>query len=293
MIAGYRRELSVAAAYSLLLLFLAVAAPQFFSPDALRALVVRNAPVLVAAIGMTLVILCRQIDISVGSQFCICGVVAGLIAKTGLPIPLVAVGTLLAGAVMGAVNGVLVAGLGLPSIVVTLATLVIGRESLRYVREGAFVRDLPPGFQWFGVGQAKGQWAVVAIALVALLIFAWALRNLAAGRAVYATGSDSEAARLAGIRPQVVIVATFVSMGALACLAALLNAVRFPVVDPRTRAMASSSRSSPRPWSVARRSRVGAARCSGPSLAWPCSARSVRPSSSLAPSPSGRRRSRG
>ena len=146
----------MAAAYFLLLLFLAVAAPRFFLPDALRALVVRNAPVLVAAVGMTLVILCRQIDISVGSQFCICGVVAGLIAKAGLPIPLVALGTLLAGAVMGAANGVLVAGLGLPSIVVTLATLVIGRESLRYVREGEFVRDLPPGFQWFGAGPGDG-----------------------------------------------------------------------------------------------------------------------------------------
>jgi rhamnose transport system permease protein len=234
MMRGYRRELSVAAAYLLLLLFLAVAAPRFFLPDALRALVVRNAPVLVAAIGMTLVILCRQIDISVGSQFCICGVVAGLVAKAGLPIPLVALGALLAGAVMGAANGLLVAGLGLPSIVVTLATLVIGRESLRYVREGEFVRDLPPGFQWFGLGQANGQWAVVAVALVALAVFAWGLRNLAAGRAVYATGSDTEAARLAGIRPRGVVFATFVMMGVLAGLAALLNAVRFADVDPNS-----------------------------------------------------------
>jgi rhamnose transport system permease protein len=231
---GYRRELSVTAAYLLLLLFLAVAAPRFFLPDALRALVVRNASVLVAAVGMTLVILCRQIDISVGSQFCICGVVAGLLARGGVPIAGVTLGTLLAGGVMGAANGALVAGLGLPSIVVTLATLVIGRESLRYVREGEFVRDLPPSFQWFGLGQAKGQWLVVAIALAVFLAFAWSLRNLAAGRAVYATGSDTEAARLAGIRPRRVVFATFVTMGALAGLAALLNAVRFADVDPNS-----------------------------------------------------------
>ena len=55
---------------------------------------VSNAPVLVAAVGMTLVILCRQIDISIGSLFSICGVVAGLLAKAGLPIALVALGTL-------------------------------------------------------------------------------------------------------------------------------------------------------------------------------------------------------
>ena len=128
----------------------------------------------------------------------------------------------------------LVARLGLPSIVVTLATLVIWRESLRYAREGEFVRNLPAGFQWFGMGQNAGQWIVVSIALVVFAAFAWGLRNLAAGRFVYATGSDPEAARLAGIRPRRVIFAVFVTMGTLAALAALLNAVRFADVDPNS-----------------------------------------------------------
>jgi len=232
MMERYRRELSVALAYAALLLVLAVAAPRFYRPDPLRAFVVSNASVLVAAVGMTLVILCRQIDISIGSIFSICGVVAGLLAQAGLPIALVGLGTLVAGGGMGAINGVLVARLGLPSIVVTLATLVIGRESLRYVREGEFVRNLPPGFQWFGAGQGAGQWLVVSIALAVFALFAWGLRHLAAGRAVYATGSDPEAARLAGIRPRGVIFGVFVVMGALAGLAALLNAVRFADVDP-------------------------------------------------------------
>ncbi|HEX8200958.1 MAG TPA: ABC transporter permease [Isosphaeraceae bacterium] len=231
-IGRYRRELSVAAAYAAVLLVLAVAAPRFYRPEQMRALVVSNASVLVAALGMTLVILCRQIDISIGSQFSICGVVAGLLAKSGLPMPAVAVGTLLAGAGMGAVNGAFVAGLGLPSIVVTLATLVVWREALRYVREGEFVRDLPGGFQWFGAGGSVGPWLVVAIALAVFVAVAWALRNLAAGRAVYATGSDLEAARLAGIRPRRVVFGVFAAMGALAGLAALLNAVRFADVDP-------------------------------------------------------------
>src|SRR5437762_2147850 len=134
MIGRYRRELSVAAAYVALLAILAVTAPRFFLPEPLRALVVSNASVLVAAVGMTLVILCRHIDISIGSQFSVCGVVAGLLARAGLPIPLVALGAVAAGGGMGALNGALIAGLGLPSIVVTLATLVIGRESLRFLR---------------------------------------------------------------------------------------------------------------------------------------------------------------
>ena len=181
---------------------------------------------------MTLVILCRHIDISIGSQFSICGVVAGLLARTGLPIPLVGLGAVLAGGLMGSVNGALVAGLGLPSIVVTLATLVIGREAIRFFREGEFVRDLPPSFQWFGAGQSMGQWVVVTIAVLGFAIFAWSMHNLAAGRAVYATGSDPEAARLAAIRPRRVVFGVFVVMGALTGLAALLNAVRFVDVDP-------------------------------------------------------------
>ena len=234
MIARYRREFSVAIAYVLVLAFMAVLAPRFFQARPLADFAVKNASVLVAALGMTLVILARQIDISVGSQASVCAVAAGLLAKAGLPMPVVGIGTLLAGAGLGAINGLLVAGLGLPSIVVTLATLVILRESLRYLREGEFVRGIPSGFQWFGMGQGAGQWLVVGIAVAVFLGFAWGMRHLAAGREVYATGSDPEAARLAGIRPRWVVFSVFVAMGALAGLYALLNAVQFPAVDPKT-----------------------------------------------------------
>jgi len=228
------REGSVAAAWLGLLAILAVAAPRFFRPAPLESTLVSTAPILVAAVGMTLVILSRQIDISIGSQFAVCGVCAGLLAQAGWPMPIVALGAVLVGAAFGACNGFLVAGLGLPSIVVTLATMVIGRESLRYVRQGAFVSNLPDGFQWFGAGQASGQWLILGIAALVFLAFGWGLRHLAAGRAVYATGSDPEAARLAGIRPQRVTFGVFVILGALSGLAALLSAVRFVDVDPNS-----------------------------------------------------------
>lgn len=234
MIGRYKRELSVALTYAALLTVMAVANPDFFKPDQLRAYSVTLALVLVAAVGMTLVIVARQIDISVGSQFSVCGVVAGLLARAGVPMPLVGLGTLAAGALLGSVNGALVAGLGLPSIVVTLATLVVLRESLRWAREGAFVRDLPANFQWFGLGQGVGPWVILGVAFLVFAVFAWSMRNLAAGRAVYATGSDPEAARLAGVRPKRVVFGVFVTMGALAGLASLLNAVRFVEVDPNS-----------------------------------------------------------
>jgi rhamnose transport system permease protein len=230
----HRRELSVALALSLLLLTLAVAAPRFFRPEQVRGLLASNAPMLVAAVGMTCVILCRNIDISIGSQFSVCGVIAGLLAKTGLPMPVVGLGTLLAGAGMGAVNGAIIVGLGVPSIVVTLATMVIVRETLRYAREGEFVRHLPAGFQWLGAGPADGPWLVALVALAVFAASAWALRNLAAGRALYATGSNPEAARLVGIRTGHVVFGAFVAMGLLTALAALLNAIRFADIDPNS-----------------------------------------------------------
>jgi rhamnose transport system permease protein len=228
----YQREISVAIAYAALLAVLAVAAPAFYQGDKLPQILVSSAPVLVAAVGMTLVILARHIDISIGSQFSICGVLAGWLAQSGLPMGLIVPVTLAAGAGLGAINGFFVAVLGLPSIVVTLATLVILRESLRWAREGEFIRNLPDGFQWFGAGQGAGQGLILGIALAVFVAFAIGLKYLAAGRAVYATGSDSEAARLAGIRPGRVVFRVFLVMGTLSGLAALLNAVRFPDVDP-------------------------------------------------------------
>ena len=232
VIMRYRREISVAVALLVVLGVLAVAAPSFFRGNQLPSIAVENAGVLVAAVGMAIVILAREIDISIGSMLSICGVAAGLLAKSGVPMPLVAAATMAIGGLLGVVNGVFVAGLGLPSIVVTLATMKIFAESLRWWREGEFVSNLPPDFQWFGCGQQVGQWIVVGVALAVFLLFAWALRFLKAGRAVYATGSDPAAAWLVGVRPRRVTFWVFVLMGALTGLAAVLDAVRLPQVDP-------------------------------------------------------------
>jgi len=146
--------------------------------------------------------------------------------------PVVGIVTVLVGATMGSINGLLVADLGLPSIVVTLATMVIFRESLRWIRQGQFVNDLPDNFQWFGLSQRMGQWTLLLAAAAAFFSAAFMLRWIAGGRTVYAVGSDLEAARLAGIRPRRVVFWIFVILGGLVGLAALLNGVRSPDVDP-------------------------------------------------------------
>lgn len=230
----YVREISVAAAYSLLLLILLICAPRFFTTGEFREVLVGHAPLLVAAIGMTLVILAREIDISIGSQLSICCILAGTLSRAGWSMPLVILATLCAGVAMGMINGVLVAFLQIPSIVATLATLVIWREGKRWWNQGEMIQNLRPDFQWFGLSQTGGKWAQVLVAIGIFILLALAMRFISAGRAVYAVGSDCEAARLAGIRPKRVTFTVFAVMGALAAVAALLTAVRLPNVDPKT-----------------------------------------------------------
>jgi len=134
------------------------------------------------------------------------------------------------GAVFGAANAAMVALLRLPAIVVTLATMVILRESLAWAREGAAVRSLPDHFQWLGMSQSAGEWTLILVAAAFFAMAAWATRNLASGRTPYAVGSDTEAARLAGIRPTLVVFFVFVFTGALAGLAGVLDAIRQPQV---------------------------------------------------------------
>ena len=135
--------------------------------------------------------------------------------------------TLLMGAALGAMNAGFIAFLRIPSIVVTLATMVIWREMLRWVSGGAWIEGLPASFQWLGFGQSMGRVMIVGIALAVFLFLAWASRYLWVARAIFATGSDREAARVAGVPIRGVIFWVFVMVGALTGLASFLNAIRF------------------------------------------------------------------
>ncbi len=225
------RELSVLGALAAVLVGMAIFAPAFFSPQPLLSLLTREAPTLVVACGMACVIITRQIDISVGSMFSVCSVCAGLLAARGWPLLLVLPASVALGALLGAVNGLLVAGLRLPSIVVTLATMVTLRQGLNLVRQGEFV-NLPDRIQWFGLSQMAGQLVLVGASVVFLVALALAMRHVAAGRFVYAVGTDAEAARLAGIRPQRVTFLVFIFIGALTGLAAMMNLAQSPQVKP-------------------------------------------------------------
>jgi rhamnose transport system permease protein len=217
----------VAAAIVALAAVLAVLAPAYFSAENLNDLWLANLPVLIMATGMTLIVLTGEIDISVGSLFAVCSVAAGVFAKAGLPLPLAVAATGLVGAAVGAMNGSLTAYARIPSIVITLASMVALRDGLRWMTQGAWVQDLPPGFQWFGLSQSAYPLAAGAMTLGLVAVMAWALKHLAVGRAVYATGSNERAARLAGFDTARIKTAVFALAGALTAMAAVQNAVRF------------------------------------------------------------------
>src|SRR3954454_22889072 len=133
----HRRELSLVIVITVLAIVLAAMAPAYFAPENLSDLFLGNMPVLIVAIGTTIVILTGNIDISVGSVFAICGVVAGVAAKSTGSVAGAALAACAAGAVLGAMNGLLVAYLRMPSIVVTLAAMVALRDGLRWATQGA------------------------------------------------------------------------------------------------------------------------------------------------------------
>jgi len=207
--------------------FLTFAAPGFYRLENLRDIALANIPVLLVALGMTLVIIVAQIDISVGSLFAVTSVACGVLAKHGVPNLLLPLAGWVLGPALGAVNGALVAFIGIPSIVVTLATMFAWREALRWITGGAWIEGLPPTFQWFGLAQISGERLIFLSALILFAVFWWASRNISGFRFIYATGSNAEASRLAGISPTQVTLWVFIVLGGLTGIASFLNAARF------------------------------------------------------------------
>lgn len=225
------RECSLMAAIGILLMIPWFTNTGFYRVEIFQGLVMDNLAVLVAAAGMTLVILVAQIDISIAAQLAVCGAVAGSLSRAGWPITAVAPATVLCGALLGLVNGLLVARWKIPSIVATLATWVILENGLLWLTRGKWIQALGADFQWAGLSMAQGQWAFTAVALAIFLLFAFLLRNTEWGRAFYAVGCSPEAALRLRIHPDRVLVRAFVILGLLMGLASLIHYCRFPSIE--------------------------------------------------------------
>jgi ribose transport system permease protein len=219
--AAWQQVLPFASLFAISLL-LTIAAPEFLSFDNLNDVLRRGSAVAIAAVGMTLIIVMGEIDLSVGSTVAWSGVVGALAAKAGAPLPVAILAGIAAGAGVGLVNGLLVTRLRVSSFIVTLGTLSAIRGVALEATSGVAIGGLGEGYQALA-GDLVGPISVPLVMLVVVAgAAAWVMHRTAFGRHVKAIGSNRVAAELCGVRVDRVRVAVFVAGGALAGLAGMI-----------------------------------------------------------------------
>jgi rhamnose transport system permease protein len=229
------RELGIAIGLAAAILFFAVRAQNFLALGNWQDIAQNVAVVVVVAVGETMVILTRNIDLSVGS---IVGLSAYLTAATfvhhhGFPLVVVALIAVAIGLGLGLINGLLVAVARIPAIIATLATLGIYRGIDVHITGGKNITayQLPNSFLNLASSQPLGVPVLAWIAAGVAIVGAAALRWTAWGRDFYAIGSNPEAARFAGIPATRRVITAFAISGALAGLGGFMFAAQFPTVD--------------------------------------------------------------
>ena len=229
------RELGIVVALALLIAVTAILEPRFIETDSLRNLALNASIFAILAAGQTLVLVTRNVDLSVGSVLGLSAYLAGdLLSKhPGLALPVVFLLGIALGAACGLFNGILVTWGQVPALVVTLGTLYMFRGLAFLWTNGSQVNaeTLPDSFLNLGTDSILGVPILVIIALVVLLAVGQWLRDYRAGRELYAIGSNPEGARLAGVRSERRVLTAFTLAGALAGLGGVLFTARFGTVD--------------------------------------------------------------
>ena len=217
----------------ILLLFVVVGGinPRFLAERNLESILLGNAYVAVAAIGMSMVIVSGNIDISVGSLIGVLATVSGSLAVAGAPIVvswLVPIGI---SVLVMLVIGFMVAYLRIPSIVVTLGMLSILKGGLISATGGKWISNLPPGYTP-GAERSPGRAAADLFHGRAdrRRLRVW-MRYSAAGRAIYAVGGNAEAARLSGISRERTLMMVFAIHGVFVGIAAILFATQLSIIQ--------------------------------------------------------------
>jgi rhamnose transport system permease protein len=188
----------------------------------------------IMALGLTLVIIAGEIDLSVASVLGLSSAIVGATIDAGVPLGPAITLALLAGALCGLFNGLLVAKLGLPSLVVTLGTLALFRGLAFVVLGDRAVSEFPLGFTDFGFANVPGTlipWTVVVFAALAVVTFV-VLHGSWIGRDVYAIGNNEQAARFSGVEVDRLKIGLFVASGTLAALAGVVFTARFASARP-------------------------------------------------------------
>ncbi|MET9773941.1 ABC transporter permease [Streptomyces sp. NPDC006367] len=230
------RELAVAAVLVLMLLATQVSNSAFLSEQGVKDLLLNATILVLVATGQAVVVITRNVDLSVGSVLGISAFAAGdHLQHGGGPLTAVLLAVAL-GALFGLLNGSLVSFGKVPALVVTLGTLYVvrGIDSLWVGSRQITADALPDGFVDFGSGGILFVPHLALLAAAVLLAVGYYLRSYRSGRDMYALGSSPEAAALAGIPVRRRIMTAYVLCGALAGLAGALYLARFGNVDSAT-----------------------------------------------------------
>lgn len=224
------RDNGVYLALAALLLFNAVATSNFLTVGNARTQLIQAAPVIVVALGMALVIGTQGIDLSVGAVMALAAAVLPLYLGYG---PIVAiVMALLVGLLAGALNGSLVAFVGVQPIVATLALFVGGRGVALVLADGQLKSISNDTFLTLGTGSVVNlPWVVLIAAAVAVAVW-FVVRRTTYGRQLVAIGGNRRAAELSGLPVRRVLLTTYMIAGMLAALAGVLATARLQAADP-------------------------------------------------------------
>lgn len=189
---------------------------------------VNQGEVALMALPLLLIVMIGEIDLSVASMLGLSGTVMGYLFADGWPLPLAIAVALAVGALGGALNGLLVARLGLPSIAVTIGTLTLFRGIAEIVLAPRIVTGFPASLSGIGVKPVAGSavsWSAL-IFLVLAVVCGVVLHATPLGRSLFAMGLQPEAARFAGIRVQRITFGLYVLSGVMCAFAGILFSLK-------------------------------------------------------------------
>jgi ribose transport system permease protein len=232
----------------LLVLVFSLTSEAFFTVGNGMTVALQVTSIALLGVGATCVIIAGGIDLSVGSVLALAGVLAALATKAGVPVPLAMALGVLAGALLGAVNGLLVTRAKLPPFIATLGMMLVARGIALQVTGARAVSGLGESFGQLGNGSlfriehidAQGfpevvfpgiPYPVILMAAIAIAV-AVLLTRTSLGRYIHAVGSNSEAARLSGVNVDLVVLFTYVVSGALAGLTGCVLMSRLVTAQP-------------------------------------------------------------
>lgn len=217
----------------LLWIVLSIAAPRFLSLINISNLSVQFAIIGTLAIGTTAVIICREIDLSIGAVEGFCAVIAAIAAvRAGLPWPVAILAAVAAGTAIGSLSGWLVTTIGIPSFVATLGVLGIVSGGALVISGGETIYGFPEAYQWIGQGSLMGLRAPIMICVLLLLVMHFLLRHTTTGLGFYAVGGNEKAADLVGVSVNRTKFIAFAISGGCAGLAGVISSARLDSANP-------------------------------------------------------------